>query len=331
MSTMVETFPRGGEVPPLGPGIFSIPNGAYHRDCCITPSLSASLIKKMVYPGTPRHAWRAHPRYNPDQQPDNKAIYDLGSAAHKIILGSDDEIAIIGAADFRTNTAKELRDLAYANDMIPVLAHQMPQIHAMADALRAQLDQHSFAYDAFKPGTGQPEITLIWDDGGILCRCKVDWLPNKGDVMFDMKTTGVNAMAWGEKTMWDTGADIQAAMIRRAMKAHFGIKNAKVFFTVQETDDPYCMAVHGIDDDDIAMADARVEKAIQTWRWCVQHDKWPGHPGLVNWAKRPTWRVRQLEEEGATEQVFAENGSDIRETWMHWQAPHTEAEITGAE
>lgn len=319
---------RGSLVPRLGPGIYDIPDAAYHADCCITPALSASLIKKMVYPGTPAHAYHAHPRYNPDMVQENKAIYDAGSASHKFTLGSDDQIALIPYENYTTKAAKAARDAAYAADQIPVKVDDIAGVKAMARAMRAQLDVHTFGYDFFQPGTGLPERTLIWDDGGILCRCKVDWLPNKGDVFPDLKTTAVNAMAWSEKTMWDTGADIQAAMIRRGAKALMGIKDAKVFFAVQENVEPYCMMIHGLTPEETALADARVEKAIATWRWCVNNNKWPGHPGLVNWASRPGWRVRQLEEVDAIEQVYAENGSDWRDSWINWQAPlnHEEQE-----
>ena len=132
------------------PGIYDIPNSVYHADPCVVPSVSASILKEFAK--LPRKGWFAYPRLNTDHQPKHKQMWDLGSASHKITLGSDDQLVIIDAKNYQTKKARQERDECYAADMIPVLPHQFDEVKAMAAAARAQLHVHHDASAAFTRG-----------------------------------------------------------------------------------------------------------------------------------------------------------------------------------
>lgn len=68
-------------------GEYHLPSADYHADPCKTPSLSASLADTILS-GTPRHAWLESPRLNPDHEPVEKRAFDIGSAAHEVLLGN---------------------------------------------------------------------------------------------------------------------------------------------------------------------------------------------------------------------------------------------------
>ena len=59
------------------PGVYSLPDDAYHADPCPGPSLSSSVAKLML-DRSPLHAWHAHPRLNPNFEP-RAGIEYLGS------------------------------------------------------------------------------------------------------------------------------------------------------------------------------------------------------------------------------------------------------------
>ena len=77
---------------------YSMRAAAYHADPCERPSLSSS-IAKILLEKTPRHAWTAHPRLNPDFAAKDESKFDLGTAVHELMLGKGVGYTIIKAAD----------------------------------------------------------------------------------------------------------------------------------------------------------------------------------------------------------------------------------------
>ncbi|MBW4971899.1 hypothetical protein KZY98_15680, partial [Croceibacter atlanticus] len=66
---------------PLSPGTYDLPAEVYHADqMCAVPTLSSSLARLMLA-RSPRHAWHASPRLNPDHQSDDRKTFDIGRAA----------------------------------------------------------------------------------------------------------------------------------------------------------------------------------------------------------------------------------------------------------
>ena len=104
------------------PGVYEIPADAYHADPTIEPSLSAS-VANVILSHSPLHAWAKHPRLNPDFEPEEKPQFDLGSAAHNMVLRQNfwrEEIAVVEAQDWKTKAAKEARETARAAGRHPV-------------------------------------------------------------------------------------------------------------------------------------------------------------------------------------------------------------------
>lgn len=96
----------------LGPDIHDISVEEYHADPCAAPSLSSTLAGLLLN-RSPRHAWTAHPRLNPEHQSKDSKTFDIGRAAHRAVLGKggdfiaypDRVLAKNGAAS--TSEAKE--------------------------------------------------------------------------------------------------------------------------------------------------------------------------------------------------------------------------------
>lgn len=293
------------------PGVHSIPEDVYHADAFLpAPSLSTS-IAKVILEKTPRHAWWKHPRLNPAYEGENREIFDVGSAAHSLILGDEKKFAVIDAADWRTKAAKEARDLAYADGKIPLKASQWADVKAMAGAARAQLAAHEEAQDAFRPGTGVPETTMAWLEGKVWCRARLDWLPNDGRVFYDYKSTGGSASPeqW-QRGLYDRQYDIQAAFYRRGIRKLLGIPSPAFHFVVQETEPPYCLSVLGVPPMAIDMAERKVLEAIKWWGWCLENDTWPGYDARTCYVEPPPWHEKQWLEREERDQMARERGGD---------------------
>ena len=173
------------ETVPLDVGIHTIPAAAYHADPCPAPSLSASIAKKLCL-ASPLHAWHAHPRLNPAAVDENGEHFDIGTAAHALLLEGTSAVAVIDAKDYRTNAAKEARDAAYAAGQIAAPGGPVGRRPGDGGRARAQLAAHTDGGADMFPN-GQPEQTLIWQEDDVWCRARLDWL--RPGAIDDYKTT----------------------------------------------------------------------------------------------------------------------------------------------
>lgn len=302
------------------PGIYDVPAADYHADRLVSaPTFSRSIAKLLVY-RSPRHAWFAHPRLNPDYEADDLTKFDLGKASHALLLGSGERFAVIEAADWRTKAAKEAREQALSAGLLPILAPHWPQVQNMARAVRAQLEQHQEAVDAFT--RGKPEQTMVWQEGGVWCRARLDWLPDGGRFFDDFKTT-VNAApgAWGDRVFFETGGDVQAALYRRGIRA-LGLHRDPVFrFVVAEVEPPHCLTVVQPTPAALDMADRKVQRALDLWRWCLEHNAWPGYPSRTCHVDPPPWHENRFLEMEARDETLRSMGRTPTEEMLLWQAP----------
>src|SRR5262249_14947890 len=144
----------GRECSPMiaAPGIYDISFAEYLADPAPVPSASGGILSTLL-DRTPRHAWTAHPRLNPHWEPDNDSKYDIGSAAHEMMLGGSDRIVVVEADSYRTKDAQTARDEAYAAGKTPLLPDQAADVIAMVNAGREQLAAFSVP-KIFTPGAG---------------------------------------------------------------------------------------------------------------------------------------------------------------------------------
>jgi hypothetical protein len=144
------------------PGLYpDIPHDVYLADPVLGGSLSHSGAKTIVNK-TP--ALFAYERENGRA---NKRAYDIGHAAHQIVLGVGPDIEIVqkvtkdgtkvDATDYQTKSAQDFRDAAYLRGAVPILRHEYEATVAMADAIR----QHPIASKLLAPGSGQPEVSAF--------------------------------------------------------------------------------------------------------------------------------------------------------------------------
>jgi hypothetical protein len=305
------------------PGVYDIPADTYHSDPVATPSLSSGVAKTIIE-HSPRHGWMRSPRLNPAFEPENRTLFDLGRAAHAVILGVGEEIAIIDAPNYTTKAAQQAKQLAYLEGRTPVLKHQMASVNEMATAVRAQLDRHEEASEAFVPGLGKAEQALIWQEpNGVWCRALLDWLPNGGNVFPDLKSTGASANPdlWGTRTLYDGGFDVQAAFYCRGIRAVLGVQDPHFRFVVVENEPPYALSVIELTPAAMAMANRKAEEAIAIFGWCLANNRWPGYPSRVCYVDPPIWAERKWLEREERGRLVNEAGESLLKIAIDWQAP----------
>ncbi len=260
-------------LPVTKPGLYRMTEAEYHADPCSKPSLNCGTIK-VLDRETPFHALWQHPRLNPDFQHEQKRCYDLGSAAHAMVLNNG-AIQEIKTDSFRTKAAKEARDAAYDAGQIPVLTHELAEVRKMLTAFKSQFQGW------FVPG--ETEVVAIWQEGKTWCRARIDFLPYDLSTIGDYKTFAglAGPRHWGRTQLFSERLDIQAAWYGRGISAIFGIEPPPFQFVVQERKAPYCLAIHELAPAALAQADRDIERALHQFTTCLNSGRWPA------WAKQP--------------------------------------------
>ena len=280
-------------------GIHQMPAAEYHADPCPAPSLSSSIINVMLGQ-SPKHAWTAHPKLNPNYHPDDDEKFDLGTAAHAYLLEGVTGVKIIQAQDYRKAGARLVRDQAIRSGKLPILAHKWDAVQAMA----VEATKQCAVQEAPHPFTlGKPEQTLIWEEDGLWCRARCDWLHDSLEVIDDYKTTSATAEpnAWTRGPLFSMGYDVQAAWYLRGLKWLTGV-DATFRFIVQESYPPYALSVIALGPDVLAFAQQKVGRALDLWRECLATGTWPAYPTRTCWAQLPPW-----EEQRWAERQFHDN------------------------
>lgn len=271
-----------------GPAVYSLPEAEYHA----RPELSSTGARKLLPPSCP--ALFKHWRDNPE--PAN-TTFELGSAAHKLVLGAGPELVRIDADEWRTNAVKAEVAAVREAGGIPLKPGPYDAVHEMAAALRA----HPFAGRLFSPETGRPEQTLIWQDPdtGVWCRALLDWLrfslPGSRLIVPDYKSCASAAPAKVERVIVDYGYHIQLAWYLAGVRAlNLGGDDAEGVLVMQEKTAPYLVTVAQPDLTSMRMAEIRVREALRLYAECVKDNHWPGYADDVVLTELPPWETREL-------------------------------------
>lgn len=295
------------------PGVYDLTAQEYFDDPCPLASLSAHIAAVLIAK-TPMHAAFLHKRLNPAfEDDDDSKKFDFGNAMHAALLGGA-RIALIQAENYRTKAAQDQRDTALARHSVPCLPEQYERVQAACKAVWRHLTEHREASTALASGT--PEQTLVWREGVIWCRAKLDWLPEEvidreklgyargieraekhGRVDFyDLKTTTDANPEVFSRRIFDLGHDIQCAFYRRGIRAVLGIEDPVFRFVAVETKAPHGVSVNQLSPSALDLAERKVEEAIAIWTKCIRKSQWPGYPPYVHHVDAPAYHAMRYED-----------------------------------
>jgi hypothetical protein len=275
------------------PGVYDLGEDDYFGDPIEGGSLSSSGAKLLLPPSCP-----AKYRYDADHPKPPKRVFDLGHAAHKLVLGKGAELVPIEFKDYKTKKAQEQRDEAHEAGRTPILAHEMEQARGMAAAVR----QHPDASALFQVGYGQAERSLFWVDGpsGIWRRARLDWLPDPEPgrrlVIADLKSCVSANPDDVSRAVNNFRYHLQAAWYREGIQA-LGIDVDPAFvMCFVERDPPHVITCMQPDREALRMGAELARKAINLFKECRDTGEWPGYQTGINFVSLPYYAARQHEE-----------------------------------
>lgn len=276
---------------------------AYHQDPCESPSLSSS-VAKVLLSKSPLHAHYIHPRLGNGER-EQKKEWDLGSLAHKLVLGKGREIAIIEADDYRSKAAQTARDEARAAGAIPALRKQYDNACVAAEAITARLrDIDGIVL------SGESEVPIAWQErsnhGPIWCRGLIDHLVFDGDraVVYDFKTTRSAHPAACARAVLQYRYDIQQAAYTSGVSRVWPKVAGRVdfVFLFAEMTAPFGVTPGRLDGVLREHGEDGWTKAVVDFGEALTFDQWPGYTSSIVTLEAPGWMINEPEigfEEGA--------------------------------
>lgn len=274
--------------------IKNISNEAYHQH----PGVSRSML--MDFRKTPRHYW--HKYINPDYKPQasveiitKRQALEIGNAVHTRILEPDmwDKRYVLWDGPSRvTKAGKEAFAKAKADagdkQLIDLEAYEM--VAGLADAALSQPEVISII-----EGT-KIEQSLFWQHqaSGLDLKARPDIWCNQ--YIADLKTVANASPESFEKSIFNFGYHIQAAMQLDAVKAITGETINNYLFLVIEKEAPYAVAIYQLDEMAIAAGRDQVDAMLDRLRRCYEQDTWPCYETTV--VSLPSWANKIMLTEG---------------------------------
>lgn len=274
------------------PGLYRMSTADYHADPCPEPSLSNSIAKVLVHK-SPRHAWIAHPRLNPDHIPDGNPDRkrEIGSVAHALLLGHGADIVKIDADDYRKDATKDVRAKAYAAGDLPILAPDLSVAKIMAKIARDEFSAYPEIAPTLSESGGTSELVAVCREGPAWLRCMIDRASTDLRVVLDYKTTGDAHPDACAARISDNDFQMQDPFYRRVLDAvdPEGRGRRRFFFLYQEQEEPYACTVHELDGHHVHMGARQVEAAVRIWTECMTEQRWPSYPRVIHRVEMKPW------------------------------------------
>lgn len=264
------------------PGLYShVPIDTYHQpDICDGPSASGSMLRDIVTK-SPAHmfaTWRGNPKAD---EPEEKAHFTLGRAAHHLVLGEDHFSTYFVVrdervwSDWRTNAAKEWREKQWKAGYDVLTLKDMETIGGIAESLNK--------LPLIKEGKileGLIEQSFFWRDQrtGIWLKNRPDAVPTGSADVADLKTTSF----YGEKLrreVFNLRYDLGAALTKWAFKVVLDMDIATYSLVFVEKKKPHCAEVLSLRPESIESAEVDLRVAIDVFAHCLKTGDWFGPSG----------------------------------------------------
>lgn len=271
----------------IKPGIYpGVTNADYHAD----DALGSTSLKTLAT-RTPAHY--QHEKLHPK----SSAAFDLGTAAHSLILEQDESgVVVIDADAKRGKVWTDPASAAEAEGKIALTSKEWAQVVAMRDTVMA----HSFARGLF---TGhRAEESVFWEEDGLMLKCRPDaWQPG---ALIDLKTARSASPNEFGKTAHEYGYHQSAAHYIDGVKAATG-EDLPFHFVLVEKTEPYLVSVVELDVEAINIGRALNDRAKRIYRECIESNTWPGYPS-AELISLPMWAIYKSEELLGTSEIEME-------------------------
>lgn len=251
-------------------------------------TFSQSHARNLIFK-SPLHAYAYHPELGGLTKPPTEAMI-TGSILHALILEGGKGLTLIDADSYKSKDAREQRDAVLAAGELPVLAPRYAQLKDAAGAIVESLEASPLGNPFVG---GEAEVRVEWEEAGVRCKGRIDYLRRDATMVFDLKTTA-DASIEAVRRKLASGDAMQAAAYLSAMKSDgfYGFVGVYV-----EPEPPYAVTPVELAPSMWTLGESQWDRALRTWRTCLATGSWPGPGGdKVAAIEAPRWALQQEEE-----------------------------------
>ena len=225
--------------------------------------------------------------------PEHKAAFDIGTAAHSLILEGDTSgLSIVNAEDWRSKAAREDREAAYTEGTVPLLAKEFAVVEAMRESVMA----HAHASRLLTEHTA--ERSYFTEIDGVPVKARPDAL--KGSTVIDLKTTSAD-LGSIERSVASFSYHLQQAHYTDVIEA-CGQPVEDFVFIFVSTAAPHLVRVIRLEECAVDLGREQARHALAVWKHCTETDTWPGYTG-IDTLDLPAWVYYQDDDE-AIKEIF---------------------------
>jgi hypothetical protein len=284
------------------------------------PAVSASLLWDIASPESClKQAWYNSQWLNPDGVREKSEDMDNGTILHLACLEPhllNERITIVDADSWRTKEARQRREDAYANGLVPVLADRsMGTSYRTLMEMRKVLEESAAAPLLFG-SEGESEVTFTWDawvpysenprqdeDMRIPCKARADRIL-KDRYIVDLKSAPSASPTSFQRDVVSWGHHLRAAFYLDgwAMQEESAEKTWDYLFVVCSKRPPHLVSVYRLDERTQIWGQRLYRKALGDFKRAWQSGHWPDFAtepvmtvGLPTYAE---YRLADLEAEG---------------------------------
>ena len=200
----------------------------------------------------------------------------------------ENEYSVMPAVDRRTKAGKAeyQRFVDELGSRTPVSQGLFDEVSAMASAVKAHP-----AVKKLLCG-GKAEESFFWDENGIECKCRPDYLKNK--IAVDLKSTSDASPAAFEKSAYNYRYHVQAWWYLHGLNK-CGIEVTDFIFIAFEKNPPYAVCIYAADDLMLELGEREAMKNLEAYRQSSKTGIWYGYEkdALIHSLSLPDWVVRK--------------------------------------
>lgn len=281
--------------------VHGMPEADYHDGH--RSSLSHTAAKRLLMSAGPARfqAYLEAPRVA-------KPEFDLGSAAHALLLGVGSMPVDMGPDDWRSKEMRERVQIVRDAGEIPLKTADYRAVEAMAEAAKA----HPLAAELL--ADGRPEVSLFATDPetGVVMRGRIDWLTEHVGVDYKTTTEGGADPATFAAHAVRYGYDLQAAWYLHLAEL-CGLDLQSWAWIVQEKTAPYLASLLTASEDMLQLGRQKMRRALRLYADCMASGEWPGYETAIE-ITPPAWALRDLELDDQLETQLTELETAWRKT-----------------
>lgn len=258
-------------------------NAEYHASSAISKSdldlISKSPLHYITEKRTPR-----------EQTPSML----LGSVVHKLVLEPDDFASEYIVAPQVNRRTKE--GIAQWDEFMEKVTDKQTLINSelleMAVKIQNAVIGHPIASRLLKGG--QAELSYFWEQDGIKCKCRPDYLRADIKTVADLKTTQCSSPDSFTKSAYDYRYHVQAAWYLDGLRA-CGVDVENFIFIAVETKEPFTVMCYAADELMIQLGRMTAKANFDTYRNAVVTENWHGYEETpeIHSLSLPDWVARK--------------------------------------